>query len=70
MITVEWTSDSDLVVLEVPQSGTKTTTDSERTCWRNLFHELETEAEIIDWTVNSHEVKRVNRNDGADLSST
>lgn len=63
-MTCEWRSDTELVVLEVPQTGTKSSTDSDRTCWRNLLHELETEAEIVDCAVNSHELKRMNRDDG------
>ena len=66
-----WTSDSDLVVLEVPTEGSKACKDSERTCWRNLIHEMESEAELIDFTINSHELKRQNKDgdDGAFLRS-
>ena len=69
MLVAEWNSDLDMVVLEVPQEGTKQCTDSERTCWRNLIHEMESEAEVVDCTINSHEIKRLNRDDGAALKS-
>ena len=69
IMSVEWTSDSDLVVLEVPQEGSKASTDSDRTSWKNLLQELESEAEIIDVTINSHELKRMETQEGALLSN-
>lgn len=64
LLPVEWTTDTDLVVLEVPQEGSKVANDSDRTTWRNLLHELETEAEIVDASINSHELKRSNQEGG------
>jgi hypothetical protein len=59
-----------MVVLEVPQEGSKATTDSDRSTWRKLLHELESEAEIVDATINSHELKRANCNSGAGLTKS
>ena len=57
LITAEWTSDSDHVVLEVPQEGTKAKVDADRSTWRSLLQEMESEAEIVDVTINSHDLK-------------
>lgn len=59
---------SRFVVLEVPQEGSKATVDSERNTWRSLLHELETEASIVDVTINNHDLKRLNNGDGSILS--
>lgn len=64
---VTWKSDTDIVVLEVPQEGSKATVDSERSTWRTLLHELETDADIVDVTINNHELKRLNAQDGSIL---
>ena len=69
LLTVEWKSDLDLVVLEIPQDGTKATVDSERSTWRTLLQELESDAEIIDATINSHTLKRSNTEQGATLTA-
>jgi hypothetical protein len=53
---VVWTSDQQLVVLEVPDESGKGMVDSEMCTWRNLFQEL-AEHSITDPTVNSHEIR-------------
>jgi hypothetical protein len=68
LFTVEWKSDLDMVVLEIPQDGTKATVDSDRSTWRTLLQELESEAEIIDATINSHNLKHANSDQGATLT--
>ena len=49
-MSVEWCNDLDMVVLEVPQEGSKATSDAERSTWRKLLLELESEAEVVDCT--------------------
>ena len=69
LLTVEWKSDLEMVVLEIPQEGSKATTDSERSSWRTLLQELESEAEVVDATINSHTLKRSNNEQGATLTA-
>ena len=65
---MEWNSDLESVVLEVPQEGSKATTDSDRSTWRKLLLELESEAEVVDCTINSHDLKRETHDGGRALT--
>ena len=67
-MSVEWRNDLDMVVLEVPQEGSKATSDAERSTWRKLLLELESEAEVVDCTINSHELKRESHEGGQSLT--
>ena len=67
-MSVEWCNDLDMVVLEVPQEGSKATSDAERSTWRKLLLELESEAEVVDCTINSHELKRESHEGGQSLT--
>lgn len=50
------------MILEVPESGSKATVDSEKCSLRALLTELEDEGSI-DATVNGHELRRPSPND-------
>ena len=50
-----WKSDEDLIVLEVPEEGSKNATDSPICTWNQLIRELE-ESGVPEFTVNCHEV--------------
>ena len=68
LIPAEWHSDLDKVVIEVPKEGSKVCEDADRCSFRKLLHDLESIAEVVDATVNSHELKRENREDGTKLT--
>lgn len=63
-VQAEWHSDQDRVVLEAPKDGSKVCEDADRCSFRKLLHDLESLAEVVDATINSHELKRENREDG------
>lgn len=58
-----WKSDLDQVVLEIPQEGS--CKDSEPGPWRLVLHQMETIAEVVDATINSHDLTRETVVDGA-----
>ena len=57
VITCEWRSDLEEVILEVPQDGSKSCVDSDRSTWRRLLVEMEDE-DVIDVSINNHDMKR------------
>ena len=64
-----WKSDLDQVVLEIPQEGSKICKDSEPGPWRLVLHQMETIAEVVDATINSHDLTRETVVDGAALTN-
>lgn len=54
---VEWTSDSDLVVLEISTEGSRSVRDADPCTLRDMWLEMEG-AGIIDVTLNSHTIQR------------
>ena len=57
MITCKWSSDLDEVVLEIQEKDKRATTDAAICTWRDLLQEME-ETGTVDFTVNSHELKK------------
>ncbi|CAK9072336.1 Uncharacterized protein SCF082_LOCUS35599 [Durusdinium trenchii] len=55
VMTAEWTSDQQEVVLEVPDEKGKGTQDSSRSSWQQLFLEMEN-AGVIDVGVSGHDI--------------
>lgn len=57
VLTCQWTSAAQHVVLEVPDEGenSKATSDSDRCSWTDLMHEL-MEMKVSDPTINGHEL--------------
>lgn len=57
LMTCQWTSDKQNVVLEVPdeKEGSKATYDSARCTWAQLLRELE-EGKVVDPTINNHDL--------------
>lgn len=53
IVKVVWTSDSMHVVLEIPDDSSKSTTDSQRCSWNQLFKEIEDQG-VTEYSVNSH----------------
>ena len=64
-----WKSDLDQVVLEIPQEGSKICKDSDPGPWRLVLHQMETIAEVLDATINSHDLTRETVIDGPALTN-
>lgn len=56
VVSVEWTSDEDMVVLEVFEDGGKQGRDSEPTTWKEVMEEFEENG--LEYTINNHECIR------------
>jgi len=56
-IVCQWTSEDNMVVLEVPDDNeaSKATSDSDKCTWSELLREME-DSEVHDPTINSHEL--------------
>ena len=57
IITCKWHSDLDEVVLEIAEKDKRATTDAAPSTLRELFSEME-ESGHVDFTVNSHDLKK------------
>ena len=53
-----WKSDLEKVILEMPIENSKSTEDAPPSTIRKLLQEFEEDAEVIDCTVNGHELER------------
>lgn len=73
VMTCQWTSENQHVVLEVPDPGenSKATSDSDRTSWGELIQEME-DSKVSDLTINNHELLAPMTDGGArpNISST
>lgn len=52
---VQWKSDQEEVVLEVPDESGKGSTDSSRSTWQSLMGEMEDNG-VTDCAINGHDV--------------
>ena len=70
VMTCQWTSENQSVVLEIPDDeNSKSTSDSERCTWAELLAEME-ENKVTDPTINLHELHAPVMDDaGIQLSS-
>ena len=58
ILVCEWKSDLEKVVLEMPIENSKSTEDAPPSTIRKLLQEFEEDAEVIDCTVNGHDLER------------